>query len=130
MALVIARWAVIVAPFLFALGTVGAVKWANGAEPSATFDVVIGPAEHASAVPIDVTAARFVEIDAAGALIVRRDSAVERYPRPQAYQTIEGAQRAVDVRFEITPAGHVQFAFGAYDQSRPLYISHPVPKDK
>jgi hypothetical protein len=130
MALVIARWVIIVAPFLFALGAVGAAKLANRVEPSATFDVVIGPAEHAAAVPIDVTAARLVEIDVDGALIVRRDSVVQRYPRPQAYQAIEGVQRVVDVRYVITPAGHVQFAFGDYDRSRPLYITHPVLKDK
>lgn len=123
MALVSSRSLALVAAALFALGAVGVVKWRAGPEPSNTFNLVIVPGEDPAVVPVDVTAARVVEIDGDGALLVRRGAVVQRYLRPQAYQAIDGTRGAVGLHFEITPAGRVQFAVGAYDPSRPLYIS-------
>jgi hypothetical protein len=117
------RRLVIVGIAMFGLGAFSVGVWTRDAEPVDAFHIVVGPGERPGLVPIDITDAPVVEIDAAGSLVVRRGETVRRFSRPQAYQHIVGVRRDVAVRFEITPAGDVRFALGAYDHGHPLYIN-------
>src|SRR5687768_16796460 len=128
MARVTSRRLVIVGLGMFGLVALGVLRWTSTGESADAFSLTVGPGEKPGPVPVDTTESRFVEVDADGALVVRRGSTVRSFGRPQAYQEIGGARRAVDIRYEISADGLVEFALGVYDHSLPLYINSSADK--
>ncbi|MFN8009252.1 MAG: SBBP repeat-containing protein [Terriglobia bacterium] len=61
-------------------------------------------------------------LDETGTLLIRTEDGLIRQQRPEAFQVLEGARRAVPCEYRIAADNSVGFALGDYDTSLPLVI--------
>jgi hypothetical protein len=99
----------------------------RGGSETVPYRITVPPGADPSGIPMDITGVRLVEIDQAGGLLVHRGSRIDRFAAPSAYQDINGVRHVVAARFDINASGHVRFAVGTYDATRPLVIHSPLP---
>jgi len=85
------------------------------------YDVVLAPGADSRRLALAVDGARGIAVDRAGSLVLRTTGGEVRQDRPDAYQDVGGARRAVVARYVLR--GHeVGVAVGRYDHARPLVI--------
>jgi len=87
-----------------------------------TYHFVVAPGDDPACLHLDFPGAGMVELDRTGELTVKTGNRTMRSGPPHAYQQVDGARRAVGVRFVIDRDGLVRFALGSYDRSRPLIV--------
>jgi hypothetical protein len=86
------------------------------------YDVIVAPGADPSAVRLDVSGARSVEIDPRGDLVLGTEAGQMTMRKPSLYQDAGSARRAVDGGYVLLPDHRIGFRVGPYDTSRPLVI--------
>ena len=86
------------------------------------YDFVVAPNADAGAIRLAFDGADRVELTRGGDLVLHAGDSSVTVAAPVSYQTIDGAQVAVDSSYVLDRAGNVRFQLGAYDASQPLVI--------
>jgi len=86
------------------------------------YDYRVSPGADPTAIGFSLQGARDLRLDDQGNLVARAgDSALLQHP-PVAYQDIDGQRQDIAVHYVLSGAGHVGFALGSYDTTKPLVI--------
>jgi hypothetical protein len=86
------------------------------------YDFTVSPGADTSALRLAFDGASSVQIGRTGDLVLRIGAATLQQPRPDAWQTINGERRSVDVRYRQLSHSRVGFEVGRFDHTRPLLI--------
>ena len=93
------------------------------------YDFAVAPNADPHKIALDFDGAESLSIDAQGNLVVKTENAELVQQKPVAYQEINGARRAVEVKYVINEQlqtanckSQISFALGEYDRLRPLVI--------
>ena len=94
----------------------------NNAANRLEYDFTVAPHKDADQIKLHFDGAKNIAVDRAGNLVVKTERAELVQQKPFAYQEIDGARRAVAVKYVVDEQSQVSFALGDYDQSRTLTI--------
>ena len=86
------------------------------------YDFVVAPGADPSAIEVEWDGAESIEVDDAGALVLRVGGGEVRQAAPVLYQETESGRAPVTGRFVVGWDGRVRFDVGAYDPRLPLVI--------
>lgn len=93
------------------------------AAPPVQYRLLIAPGGDPMAIRLDVDHAEWLEINAAGDLVIRVGNQTVHHARPRAYQDVNGIRHSVRARFEFAPNGDLRVAVDQYDRTQPLTIA-------
>ena len=93
-----------------------------GRERRLEYDLVVSPGADPGKIRLGVNSARGVKLDANGDLILPGAGGEVHWRKPNIFQVIEGARRAVSGEYRIAAAREVRFRIGEYDRSKELVI--------
>ncbi|HVF29665.1 MAG TPA: SBBP repeat-containing protein [Pyrinomonadaceae bacterium] len=99
---------------------IDAVFYGNAAN-QLEYDFVVAPGSDPNQIRLTFDAAKSIEVDATGRLVIKTESTQLVKQKPIAYQTINGEKRIVQVGYAVTGNG-VTFTLGEYDRTQPLTI--------
>jgi len=86
------------------------------------YDFNVAPGADATLIALRFEGADSLRINEQGDLVIRLGEDEIRQPRPDIYQIVKGARRAVEGGYHLIDSRTVQFALGPYDKSLPLVI--------
>jgi Beta-propeller repeat len=85
-------------------------------------DFVVAPGGDPKAIALDVAGAKKVSINPQGELVLASADGDLYLRKPTVYQTIAGARREIQGRYQLRGENRVGFEVGQYDASQPLVI--------
>ena len=86
------------------------------------YDFVVAAGTDPGQISLRIEGAKGLKVDAAGDLVISTPAGPMRQHKPEVYQEVEGARRAVESGYVLEPGGRVRFKLGEYDRSAPLVI--------
>ena len=94
----------------------------GNAQGQMEYDFEVAPGADPNQISLMIEGAEGLEVDASGDLVISTPVGQMRQRRPEVFQEVDGARRAVEGGYIAEPGGRVRFALGAYDKGARLII--------
>ncbi len=90
------------------------------------YDFIVSPGADPSAISLDFSGARQIELDAAGNLVFSLPGGKLQHRKPSVYQRAGDTRREISGRYMLAGSHRVRFEIGLYDRTLPLIIDPVV----